>query len=129
MTIPKHSQIAAFRDGFYNYGLSKLAVAALSHELARRIDAERDALVLSCDPGTVNTKMLLAGWGACGIAVDAADDEYALTHTRAWSAHEHGTYFVGCVPTQCEADVYDDAQRAALWALLERVCACAVSVE
>ena len=23
--------------------------------------------VNTCDPGTVNTKMLYAGWGACGI--------------------------------------------------------------
>ena len=82
--------------------------------------------MLSCDPGTVNTKMLLAGWGACGIDVDAANDEFVLTHTRAWSAREHGTYFVNCEVIRCEPDVYDDMQRAALWALLERVCACAL---
>ena len=42
------------------YSHSKLCIAALNHELAKRITAE-DSLCLSCDPGTVNTKMLLAG--------------------------------------------------------------------
>lgn len=30
------------------------------------------------DPGTVNTKMLLAGWGACGIDVEDATDTFRL---------------------------------------------------
>ena len=30
------------------------------------------------DTGTVNTKMLLAGWGACGIPVDEATDTFRL---------------------------------------------------
>lgn len=41
-----------------SYSLSKLVVAMMSHELALRIRPS-DCLVLSCDPGTVNTKMLL----------------------------------------------------------------------
>jgi len=68
------------KGGFSNYNsysLSKLCVAAISHELALRISAE-DALVLSCDPGTVNTKMLQAGWGNCGIDISQANHEYQL---------------------------------------------------
>jgi len=30
------------------------------------------------DPGTVNTKMLFAGWGPCGIDVKDATDTYYL---------------------------------------------------
>ena len=36
-----------------------------TRELARRSSIP----TLSLDPGTVNTKMLLAGWGACGVDV------------------------------------------------------------
>ena len=39
-------------------------------ELAQRGAREgRPWKTLCLDPGTVNTKMLLAGWGLCGIAV------------------------------------------------------------
>ena len=34
--------------------------------------------LINMDPGTVNTKMLLAGWGACGIDVGDATDTYKL---------------------------------------------------
>ena len=37
-----------------------------------------DMTLINMDPGTVNTKMLLAGWGACGIDVDKATDTYHL---------------------------------------------------
>ena len=30
------------------------------------------------DPGTVNTKMLLAGWGPCGIDIEQATDTFQL---------------------------------------------------
>jgi NAD(P)-dependent dehydrogenase (short-subunit alcohol dehydrogenase family) len=56
-------------SSYSSYGFSKLCIAAMSHELAKRISAE-EALVMSCDPGTVNTKMLLAGWGYCGIRIE-----------------------------------------------------------
>lgn len=35
-------------------------ISAFNHEFSSRVLPE-DALVTSCDPGTVNTKMLLAG--------------------------------------------------------------------
>lgn len=34
--------------------------------------------LINMDPGTVNTKMLLAGWGACGIEVEEASDTFRL---------------------------------------------------
>lgn len=42
------------------YSLSKLLMAMFSMELAKRVGS-RNLPVVSCDPGTVNTKMLLAG--------------------------------------------------------------------
>jgi NAD(P)-dependent dehydrogenase (short-subunit alcohol dehydrogenase family) len=49
------------------YSLSKLAVQMFTAELAERAPQLPSTLCL--DPGTVNTKMLLAGWGPCGIEV------------------------------------------------------------
>jgi NAD(P)-dependent dehydrogenase (short-subunit alcohol dehydrogenase family) len=55
-----------YKDGQFSshgaYSHSKLCMAALNYELSRRITSE-EALCNSCDPGTVNTKMLVAGWG------------------------------------------------------------------
>ena len=34
--------------------------------------------LINMDPGTVNTKMLLAGWGSCGIKVEQATDTFKL---------------------------------------------------
>eukprot|EP00798_Chlamydomonas_sp_ICE-L_P010646 gene10646-12326_t len=86
------------KGGFSNhssYSLSKLCVAAFSHELALRTNPVEDALVVSCDPGTVNTKMLLAGWGPCGIKVADANDQYRLM-TDPFNPQNHGKYYVHC---------------------------------
>ena len=37
------------------------------------------------DPGTVNTKMLIAGWGACGIDIEDATDTYELATEQTFS--------------------------------------------
>jgi NAD(P)-dependent dehydrogenase (short-subunit alcohol dehydrogenase family) len=61
------------------YSESKLFDAMLSMEFAYRLkDAGigTDQITCNClDPGTVNTKMLLAGWGPCGIDVEDALDQ------------------------------------------------------
>ena len=58
------------------YSESKLFDAMLSMEFAERLKEAgfgTDQITCNClDPGTVNTKMLLAGWGACGINVQDA---------------------------------------------------------
>ena len=52
---------------------------------------------LTMDPGTVNTKMLLAGWGACGIPVSKANNTYKLATSEeyAWGRVENGSYHFG----------------------------------
>jgi short-subunit dehydrogenase len=113
-----------FEKGGFNahkaYSLSKLHMAAFSAELARKITPDDDALVYSCDPGTVNTKMLLAGWGECGIDVSNANDEYTLI-TRPFDPAAHGEYYVGCRKSVTARDVKDDSLRAGLWRELERI--------
>lgn len=64
------------------YSESKLFDAMLAKEFAERLQLAGygpDKITSnSLDPGTVNTKMLLAGWGPCGIDVDDALDETYL---------------------------------------------------
>ena len=76
--------------------------------------------MISCDPGTVNTKMLLAGWGYCGIEVEDANDEFDLA-TRDESQLQHGKYYVGGRVSSCSKDVYNEESRKALWSYLEDI--------
>ncbi|GAX12233.1 hypothetical protein FisN_1Hh162 [Fistulifera solaris] len=56
------------------YSESKLLDAMLTMEFAKRLPSQ--GITCNClDPGTVNTKMLLAGWGRIGIEVEDALDE------------------------------------------------------
>lgn len=61
-----------FEKGSYSdhaaYSLSKILDIMFNAELARR--APEGVTCNSLDPGTVNTKMLLAGWGPIGIPVE-----------------------------------------------------------
>lgn len=51
-----------------SYSLSKLAMQLYTFRLAELLKASGSKVTVNtCDPGTVNTKMLYAGWGACGI--------------------------------------------------------------
>lgn len=55
---------------------------------------------VTLDPGTVNTKMLLAGWGRIGIEVGQADNTFRLL-ADADVAADSGAYFVGHRQTRC----------------------------
>lgn len=51
-----------------SYSLSKLASQFFTRDLAEIL--KPNGVTVNClDPGTVNTKMLFAGWGACGIDI------------------------------------------------------------
>lgn len=106
-------------SSYDSYSLSKLCVAMLSHELALRINPSQ-VLILSCDPGTVNTKMLLQGWGRCGIDIEDANDEAILVTTE-MGADMHGKYFVHARERSASADVYDEEKRRGLWNTLEKL--------
>jgi len=51
-------------------------------------------LVTSLDLGTVNTKMLLEGWGPCGIPLSQADDTFWQATSQELDLSCSGGYFV-----------------------------------
>lgn len=88
----------------------------------RRAAAYRAVSVLTCDPGTVNTKMLLAGWGPCGIETYEANDQFALlTDPKFANAEHRGGYHVNLArrrrPEQDSEAEREDRRR--LWRVLE----------
>ena len=107
-----------------SYAESKLCDAMLTMEMAERLRAAglgTERVTCNClDPGTVNTKMLLAGWGPCGI--DVRD---ALDQTWLCSAEEvqevTGRYFVHRSDRPASQSAYDPKSRAKLWSLLSEL--------
>ena len=89
--------------------------------LADRLRASSDprfsaVKCLTMDPGTVNTKMLLAGWGACGIPLSAADNTYKLAALNV-DHLESGSYSFGGRGSQ---DATRPEKVNTLWNLLEK---------
>ena len=59
--------------------------------------AKSGTTLINMDPGTVNTKMLLAGWGACGIPVSEATDTFKLATEDKFANHDGlPKYYVSC---------------------------------
>jgi NAD(P)-dependent dehydrogenase (short-subunit alcohol dehydrogenase family) len=103
------------------YSESKLLVAALSMEMAARLQRASlgtDRITCNClDPGTVNTKMLLSGWGPCGIDVeDALDETWLCTSDEVET--KTGRYFVHQMDRRASEFAYDERERARLWTVL-----------
>lgn len=101
------------------YSESKLFNAMLSMEFAHRLkQAGLDEITCNClDPGTVNTKMLLAGWGPCGIDVkDALDQTWLCVSDEVNNVS--GEYFVGRSSRRASGDAYDANERAKMWKIL-----------
>mmetsp|Transcript_27462 Transcript_27462/g.59985 ORF Transcript_27462/g.59985 Transcript_27462/m.59985 type:complete len:312 (+) Transcript_27462:108-1043(+) len=99
------------------YGLSKLCAVCFTYDLAERLQHE-GITVNTLDPGTVNTKMLTAGWGCFGIDVSTANNEFHLA-TDASLEGVTGKYFVGGTERRSCAITYDVETRAKLWKVLE----------
>ncbi|CAL8463520.1 g3054 [Coccomyxa elongata] len=98
------------------YSLSKLAMMMFNTELATRLSPPPTANCL--DPGTVNTKMLLQGWGPCGIDIEDANHELYLA-TSPDVANTTGQYFVSDRPRRMPSIVQDISARQRLWNILE----------
>ena len=106
------------------YSESKLLDAMLTIEMAERLqDAGIDTSILTCnclDPGTVNTKMLLDGWGPIGINVkDALDETWCCTSPGLNEVS--GQYFVGRSRRQASGCAYDSFHRSKLWETLSEL--------
>uniref|UniRef100_A0A7S3XFM6 Ketoreductase domain-containing protein n=1 Tax=Picocystis salinarum TaxID=88271 RepID=A0A7S3XFM6_9CHLO len=104
-------------DGHASYALSKLSDAILAMELSERLQGI--ATVNSLDPGTVNTKMLLAGWGPIGIEVNDADAELYLSTSEEVEGIT-GKYFVNNRESRASSLAYDPEIRASMWTLWEK---------
>lgn len=106
------------------YSESKLLDAMLTIEMAHRLEvAGIDTSVVTCnclDPGTVNTKMLLDGWGPIGIRVqDALDETWCCTSPELENLS--GQYFVGRSRRQASKCAYDSFHREKLWETLSEL--------
>jgi NAD(P)-dependent dehydrogenase (short-subunit alcohol dehydrogenase family) len=105
------------------YSESKLFDAMLSAEIATRFtnaDIGTDRITCnSLDPGTVNTKMLLAGWGPCGIDVeDALDESWICTNDDVKDVS--GAYF-NWKSVSKKADAYKTTEREQMWNVLSNI--------
>ncbi len=69
--------------------------------------------------GTINTKMLLAGWGPIGMQVKDANYEYQLATDPA-VAGITGSYFVSGRKTQAPRAASDPEVQKRLWDLWEQ---------
>ena len=106
-----------------SYSSSKLCNAMHAMELSERLKASskhQHITVNSLDPGTVNTKMLLAGWGRCGIDVESANNQYQLGTSPAWKG-KTGVYTCGNRESSASRPCYDPPQRLRLWEIMERL--------
>jgi len=103
------------------YSESKLFDAMLAKDFAERLQLAGygpDKITSnSLDPGTVNTKMLLAGWGPCGIDVDDALDETYLCSSPDVEGVS-GRYFRWRSESRSD---YPSSEREKMWNILSRM--------
>ena len=106
----------SYGNGRQSYALSKLCEIMFTYEMSPLF--KDDNITVNClDPGSVNTKMLLQGWGSYGIAVDEADKEYRLA-TDAKFDGITGIYFVNSKECKSNSVSYDKNARKKLWDIL-----------
>lgn len=115
-----------------SYSESKLFDAMLTMEMADRLQKDAnlgpDRITCNClDPGTVNTKMLLAGWGRCGIDVEEALDETWLCSSEE-VADVTSRYFVSRLDRRASSTAYDPTERAKMWSVLTELAPDAASI-
>eukprot|EP00802_Teleaulax_amphioxeia_P011502 Tamp_11535.p1 GENE.Tamp_11535~~Tamp_11535.p1 ORF type:complete len:317 (+),score=70.56 Tamp_11535:23-973(+) len=104
-----------------SYSSSKLCNAMHAIELAERLKNKGSPVTVNTlDPGTVNTKMLLAGWGRCGIEVATANNQYQLATNPMWKG-KTGVYTVGNRESTASRFAYEASNRQRLWELMEQL--------
>ena len=106
----------SYGNGRQSYALSKLCEIMYTYEMSALF--KDDGITVNClDPGTVNTKMLLQGWGPRGIGVDEANNEFKLA-TDAKFDGITGKYFVDSKERKSNSVSYDKNARKKLWDIL-----------
>ncbi|XP_072030569.1 retinol dehydrogenase 14-like [Amphiura filiformis] len=110
----------SYGNGHKAYELSKLSNIMFTYEMAAMLknSGKDSGITVNClDPGTVNTKMLLQGWGPCGIDISDANNEFHLV-TDAKFNNVTGKYFVDCRERRSSSISYDKEARKRLWDIL-----------
>lgn len=106
------------------YSDSKLCDRLFTEQLAKLLTSQKKFEKIKCltmDPGTVNTKMLLAGWGPCGIPVSRANNTYKLA-TEYGKQQESGSANFGIGGYRRSSDNGKE-----LWKWLEKTTQCTYS--
>lgn len=116
-------------NGHISYSESKLLDAMLTIEFANRLsNYHTNNIICHClDPGTVNTKMLYAGWGPCGIHVNDALDETWLCTTDS-VIDVTGKYYINRKEYKASVSAYDTHERMKLWSILSELVPDAASI-
>lgn len=113
------------------YSESKLLDAMLTMEMSERLEQVGLAphkITCNClDPGTVNTKMLLAGWGPCGIDVETALDQTWLC-TSSEVEGVTGKYYTYQNERPAARSAYNPKERQQLWSMLSKLAPDAASI-
>ena len=80
-----------------SYELPSNVYSDMDETQRKLLNNMRSIQCLTMDPGTVNTKMLLAGWGPCGIEVTSANNTYKLATSEdyGFGRVENGSYHFG----------------------------------
>lgn len=103
------------------YSESKLLDDMLSIEFAARLQQrgfDTDRITCHClDPGTVNTKMLLAGWGRIGIEMDDAFDQSWICSSPEVE-DVTGQFFTWRLARRASRLAYDEQERDKMWKIL-----------
>jgi NAD(P)-dependent dehydrogenase (short-subunit alcohol dehydrogenase family) len=97
-------------SGHREYSNSKLFNIMQTLEQAARLHGMTNVTVNCLDPGTVNTKMLLAGWGRIGIPVEEAGDQMYLASSDEIRGMT-GQYFVSRRPVRPPSPALDTSMR------------------
>ena len=82
----------------------------IAMELHERYGDPPSLCIHTMDPGTVNTKMLIAGWGRCGIPVAQATRSYHMLVDESY-----GRSSGECAGTGLNREAKDPTARKKLW--------------
>jgi NAD(P)-dependent dehydrogenase (short-subunit alcohol dehydrogenase family) len=101
-------------EGYPAYGLAKLAQVGTALELAPRL-AERDISILALHPGSILTKLQVAGWGGGGNPDPAPAVDRILALALEDPAPPSGAWLVDGQPRDPNPLLLDPQFRRALW--------------
>ena len=102
-------------NGNAAYELSKACVVMFTYDTAEMLKAD-NITVNSLHPGVVNTK-ILSTFGAGGMGVDEADDEFMVATDVKYNGIT-GKFFMNLKESKSSSVTYDKSARKRLWDIL-----------